>query len=360
MSVESGQFLQPASQEPPVIPHPIESMDLNRSVVDVIVILVVTTFAVLASGLALARFPTSLAILGIFLLTVLAVAGLVRLWCRNSGSIVFTDEELIITPRSGPTSRRTLDRIESIERHYARRFSGIPRVDMENYVRIFSDGEVPLQFLWDVGLNIKGASDADRFVANLQTRLPGVPVHIVKGQRPEKITVEHARRNAVQSHAGEALLAVVLCGVAGVLINTIVPKSSGSATAALQRFERSVGDAQRTSLPGDDSTSARSISCFGQTGDSYWEEDFFNLQIRKVEIRLATMSDPKTAETRARKILPKSWKVYGTDYLPDAVGKATLSIETPCFTAKKGQFYPSLEARFTSAIEKLRTKVDGT
>jgi hypothetical protein len=346
------------SEERQTFHHPIKSMELLPSVSNVIVIFVVITFALLASGRLLARMPTSLAVVGVFLLTVLAALGLVRWWYRNSGSIAFTDDELIITPRTGPTLRRKLDGIQKIERHFARRHVVRSRIVVENYVRIFSEGEVPLQFLWDVGLDFKGTSYADRFVANLQARLPTVPLHVVPDRRPEKAHVEHARRNVPKSHGSAALFAVLVCGFAGALINTLVPKSSGSATTALQRFERSVGDARSTSLPGDNSTTARSVSCFGQTGDSYWEEDFFNLQIRKVEIRLATMSDPKAAEARARKILPKNWEVYGTDYLPDEVGKATLSIETPCLTAKKGQFYPSLEARFTSAIEKLRTKVD--
>lgn len=358
MSRDSVELLRGSGDEEPIFHHPIKSMELLRSVAVVIFLFVFVTFAVLASGLALLRIPTSLAVIGVFLLTVLADLALIRWWYLNSGSIAFTADELIITPRTGPTLRRKLDDIQSIQRHHARRRVTNASIVVENYVRIFSYGQIPLQFLWDVRLYSKRTSDPDRFVANLQTRLPNVPVNIVHDQRPEKINVEHGRRNSVQSHLGALLFSVVVCGAAGAIINTLIPRSFGSATTALQRFERSVNSARSTTLPGEDSTVARSISCFGPTGDSYWEEDFFNLQIRKVEIRLAVMSDPKTAEARARKILSKNWKVYGSDYLPDGVGNATLQIETPCLTAKKGQFYPQLEARFTSAIEKLRTKVD--
>jgi hypothetical protein len=358
MSRDSVELLRGSGGKEPIFHHPIKSMELLPSVAVVIFLFVFVTFAVLASGLALLRVPTSLAIIGVFLLTVLADLALIRWWYRNSGTIAFTSNELIITPRTGPTLRRTLDDIQSIQRHYARRRVTNAAVVVENYVRIVSHGHIPLQFLWDIPLNPKRTSDPDRFVANLQTRLPNVPVHIINDQWLEEINVEHARRNSVQSHLGALLFTVVMCGAAGAIINTLIPRSSGSAITALQRFERSVNSARSTALPGEDSTVARSISCFGPTGDSYWEEDFFTLQIRKVEIGLAVMSDPKTAEGRARKLLPKNWEVYGSDYLPDGVGNATLVIKTPCLTAKKGQFYPRLEARFTSAIEKLRTKVD--
>jgi hypothetical protein len=336
----------------------VKSIEMLPNVSNLILIFVVVVFALATSLVALIRVPTSLVMIGAFVLTVLASANLVRWWRRNSGTIAMTSEELIVTPRSGPVLRRYLNDIHTIQRSEIKVYYLGPRWAIDKYVRIFSDGEIPLEFVWPTTVGSKKANPADRFVSNLQTRLPSIEVSTKLGP-PEKLKVAHARRGSKNNGGASALFAIVVCGFGGLILNVLVPKSSSSAEAALRPLEGSLASVRRTPMPGDSSSEVFSTPCFGQNGGgSYWEEDFFNLEIRSVDMKLAVNANEKTVEARARQILPKGWTIYTAENTPNEVGNTTLYLKSPCLTAKHGQFYPALEARFTTVAERLRTKVN--
>jgi hypothetical protein len=308
-------------------------------------------------GAAVLRVPRSLAVLGLFALTLGANAFLVLWSLRNSGTIEINDDELIIKPRRGPTRRQTVREIASVQiiRRRVRVRYGFLII---SYVRIVPNVGTVLQLVWDRGENSKRMDRAAELIRLLRLRFPELVVVETSG-RPEKMHVLHGRRTNSTSNCGlAAFLAVGTCAFAGVMIHTLIPMSSGSALAAVQRLERSLADVPTGQPSSDAPVSVRSQSCFGTNGDSYWEEGVFNVEIREVLVSFDVPADVKTAVARIRAAAPKNWTVYASDALADTNGQVGVRLTTPCLRAGRGQFFPSLEARFARVGEKLRSRVD--
>jgi hypothetical protein len=322
------------------------------------IVFLLVSASTLLCGTALLRVPRSILVWGVCALTVFANAGLVR-WClRNNGNIVISNDELIVKLRTGQAIRRNLHEIQSIQWNRVERRLSKDHLGAESYVRIFTNAETPLQFLWDECRRQRRQSRAKDLIGELQRRLPAV-VAVESTTHPEKLKVVHARRNSRTSHALLAFVAVSVCGFTGGVIHGVVPKSSGSAIAVLHRVERSFSRVATTSLPSDLPVTVLSEPCFGsRRRPSYWLEKVFNIEIRRVRTAFAVTADPATAADDARKILPNGWGVNGFDSLPEIMGKRRLYVQSPCLTARRGEFSASLETRFTGVFEKLRAKVD--
>jgi hypothetical protein len=320
--------------EAPIQLH-IKSMEMLPELSALLMFFVFIVFAIVTCGIALLRVPTSIAMYLAFLLALLASRSLIQWWRRNSGSIAFTASELIVTPRSGPTLKRYFSETARIERYSEKVQHPFTAPMIENYVHIVSDNEIPLQFLWETRPLTKRKNQADLLVQNLQMRVPTVEV-LTKPEPLEDIKVDHARRGALKRYSVSVrLFAVLACGFGGLFLNILVPRSHGPATQALQPIEQSLSSVRRTPLPVENSSEAYSVSCYGENGrDSYWEEDFFNLEIRYFSLDIAVHSDKATAVARSRKVLPKGWVFYAWDAAPDPSGDTHLNVKSPCFTAK--------------------------
>jgi hypothetical protein len=310
-------------------------------------------------AVAVARIPTSLVMYGALIFTVLVCANVMQWLRRNSGSIAFTSDELIVTPRSGAVRRRYFSEIVRIERYSAEvsRPWTVPMV--ENYVRIVCTDKIPLQFLWETAPLAKKKNPADVMVENLGAQMPAVEI-LTNPEPLETIKVDFVLRGVMRHYAGSVrLFAVFACGFGGFFLNVMVPKSYGSANNALKPIEQSLKGIRRTVLKVENSTLAYGVSCYGENGrDSYWEEDFFGLEIRYFTFNIAVHSDEKSAEARSRKILPKDWVVSAWDATPDPSGDTHVNVESPCFTAEPDQFDSVLSDRAVAIAQQIRTTVE--
>jgi hypothetical protein len=331
------------------------------------VVFTLVSVSVLLGTTALLRLPHSKVVLALFAVTVLANAGLVR-WClRSNGSIEITNDELVVSLRTGRTIRRNLREIQSVEWNRVQRRLNKGEFGTESYVRIFTTGDVPLQFLWDEYRRKRRESSAVDLIGELQRRLPDV-VAVESSAKPERLKVLRARRNSRTSHVLFLAVVVWMSTMAGLLTHLIIPKSSGSASSVLRQVERSllVGATSLESLESpeslqsvDSSASANSEPCFGsRSRPSYWLEKLSAMEIRRVNDVMVVTIDPLIAAENARKLLPNDWSVSGFDGLPEIMGRRRLYVQTPCLSGRRGEFSSSLEMKFAGIMKKLRVQVD--
>jgi hypothetical protein len=314
--------------------------------------------AIVVAAVTLLRAPKSLAVLALLILSGIAVLWHVSVWRRNTGTIMVTDDELIVRPQTGPTLRRSLTNIRSVSRsgvHKRTRYAQY----FDTYVRIVSDGEIPLQFRWHIGTSpkTKDHNPAQFLISTLKRRLPELAV-TESAAVPEKLRVEHGRRSDSRFGSVGPLMAMAICLFAGVLTYLAIPRSYGSAADALRRVERSFGPSNELSSLPPLPIEVRSEPCFGQQGGSYWEEGVFNVEIRKLEGTFAVMADESTAQTRAKDLAPKDWMAYATEIRLNEKGNASVNFTTPCYRANRGEFVRSVEAQYSVLLARFRATID--
>jgi hypothetical protein len=334
----------------------VTSMRLRASNGEFFIVFLLVFASILLCGTALLRVPHSAFVVGLCALAVLTDAALVR-WClRSNGNIFISNDELIVKLRTGQTLRRNLHEIRSIQWNRVQRQLAKDRIGTESYVRIFTTSDIPLQFHWDDYRRQRRQSRAADLIGELRRRRPEV-FAVESIAQPENIKVAHARRNSGSSHVFFILVAVMVCSFVGGVVHAIVPRSSGSAATLVKQLERSFSTTP--SVSSDSKLNVGSEPCFiWRRQRSYWLEKVFQVEIRQVRFSLEVNGDPAKAEDDARHLLPNDWPVFGIGGLPDSMGRQRLYVQTPCVTARPGEFASSLERRFGAIMENVRVQVD--